>query len=845
MKTICHRSKPLGVYAAASVLLGASLALVLLFSLSSATHAVDSHVIFVDKDAPGPGYDGLSWATAYTNVQDALDWTHIYSTTPYELWVAEGVYYPDEGGVHVANATTETFAIPYDNVRLYGGFAATETERTQRNWAAHPTILSGDMDGNDSNADGNFIAESAAAVQGSNARHVLYVGGGTDNVTGATVIDGFTITAGNADNQGGYGGGGIFCHGDGRSCSPTLANLVISGNSGSGMVNFAEHRGGSNPTLTDVLFRGNASASSGGGMENIANQSGVNPTLTNVIFAANSAADEGGGMANWAYEGSSSPRLSNVLFSGNRAGMIGGGLYTQAGKVADSSPWLVNVTFAGNDAGNGGAIFSFGDESFDVMASSNPVLINCIVWGNGGTEQIRDWRPGVYVRVWNSIVQGGLEGTSALNVNPRFVAPISASDAPTVTGNYRLLPDSPAIDAGRTLSVPAGIVTDLSGYARVVDSAVDLGAYEVQRPDLALRGDQQTAPVGSTFAQPLEVIAGSSFGDAVGPGLILTFTPPVAGPGLSVVVPFTLETNAAGLVSTTVAANDLAGSYAVTVTTRGEAAAQVFHLTNSPIPTTPYARADASAVLQDGSLLIDVLANDHAGDSPVLSVVGVTQPEGGGVTALEQNAVRFTPPARFTGSSRFTYTLQDGNGLTSSAGVVVTVAAAENSQGEPQTVLLDPAAGGDTTLVTPAGVTRITVPAGAIANPNPASAYTLIYRELRSPQPPFPSALFRLAGRTFVLDLFIDTVRQDGFTFAAPIQITLDYDPALVPDPSQLRLFYYDEQAGQWSNDGVTVTDVDNQKHTFRVRVAHLTQFAAASEPGDSQYELFLPALNR
>ena len=222
MNTMYQRSKHPDFYLAVSVLLGASLALVLLFALSSTTHAVDSGVIFVDKDAPGPGHDGLSWATAYTNVQDALDWTHIYSTTPYELWVAEGVYYPDEGGVHVANAITETLAIPYDNVRLYGGFAATETERTQRNWAAHPTILSGDIDGNDSNADGNFIAESAAAVQGSNARHVLYVGGGADDVTRATVIDGFTITAGSE--------GGIFCHGDGRRCGPTLANLVISGN---------------------------------------------------------------------------------------------------------------------------------------------------------------------------------------------------------------------------------------------------------------------------------------------------------------------------------------------------------------------------------------------------------------------------------------------------------------------------------------------------------------------------------------------------------------------------------------------------------------------------------------
>ncbi|NMC14093.1 MAG: hypothetical protein GYA34_14575 [Chloroflexi bacterium] len=52
----------------------------------------DGNVIYVDADASGVP-DGYSRSTAYTNVQDAL----AVAITGNEIWVAEGVYYPDEG----------------------------------------------------------------------------------------------------------------------------------------------------------------------------------------------------------------------------------------------------------------------------------------------------------------------------------------------------------------------------------------------------------------------------------------------------------------------------------------------------------------------------------------------------------------------------------------------------------------------------------------------------------------------------------------------------------------------------------------------------------------------------
>ncbi len=489
-------------------------------------------VIYVDEDATGPLHNGLSWTIAYTNVQAALDWTNAHGAADYEIWVAEGIYYPDEGVGHHNNVVTESFRIAWNNVQLYGGFTGDETAREQRNWTLHPTVLSADIDGNDRNTDANAIAETWNDLLGNNAYHVLWLDGATNEpITEMTVLDGFIVTAGNANGgeRDGYGGG-LYCEGSGAGseCSPTLNNVTFSGNIastyGGGMYNSGREEGKSNPRLTHVTFSGNTSIG-GGGMFNSASYNGESsPTLLNVTFRGNQAEYSCGGMSNSARGsttvpntgGVSSPTLTNVVFSGNRA-RRGGAMGNDGDWGGYSAPTLINVTFSGNAASEeGGGILNTQFQGF-----CHPTLVNSILWGNTAPlgSQIHNHNSTVTTILYTDI-QGGAAGEGNLNVDPQFVTPITATAAPTVKGNYHLRATSPVINAGHTLSVTA--TTDRGGNPRVVDDVVDMGAYESQSVNTAPTLSIPNISMGINTTRALDLRDYAD--DNEDPTTVLTFT---------------------------------------------------------------------------------------------------------------------------------------------------------------------------------------------------------------------------------------------------------------------------------------------------------------------------------
>jgi len=463
----------------------------------------------VDIDAT-PGGSGGSWDDAYTDLQSALAAAESGS----EIWVAEGTYTPTSaGGLRSLSFNLKT------GVDVYGGFEGTESTLEERVWTSHVTVLSGDLNGDDTNGGDNS----------DNSYHVVFASGVTD-----ATLDGFTITAGNANGASGvnFFGGGMY----NSSSSPKLTNVTFIGNSadsdGGGMCNeynssptlinvtfrenLAYYGGGmanyssSSPMLTDVTFSGN-SADYGGGMYNYSSSS---PTLTNVTFSGNSAGWSGGGIYNY----SSSPTLTNVAFSGNSAGWSGGGIYNSS-----SSPTLANVTFSGNLAVHyGGGIYNY---------SSSPTLTNSILWGDTAQTgaEIHDGT-GSTSSVTYSIVQGGWAGASNKNADPLFMRPPSpGSDEVWGTadddyGDLRLQAGSPAIDAGNNEAVLPDVADldgdgdtgeatplDLNMLPRFVGTPpiVDMGAYESQNenPNNPPVADDQSLTANEDTPKPISLTA--------------------------------------------------------------------------------------------------------------------------------------------------------------------------------------------------------------------------------------------------------------------------------------------------------------------------------------------------
>jgi len=135
----------------------------------------------VDVDVDSSG-NGTSWSEAFETIQEAID----AASEGHEIWVKMGTY-SLTSQINVNKA-----------IDIYGGFAGTETQRDQRDWANNITTV----DGQDS------------------VYHCFYV-------TGDATIDGFTITGGTALFSYPHGrGGGMHIF----NSFATIANRILWGN---------------------------------------------------------------------------------------------------------------------------------------------------------------------------------------------------------------------------------------------------------------------------------------------------------------------------------------------------------------------------------------------------------------------------------------------------------------------------------------------------------------------------------------------------------------------------------------------------------------------------------------
>ena len=94
--------------------------------------------------------------------------------------------------------------------------------------------------------------------------------------------------------------------------------------------------------------------------------------------------------------------------------------------------------------------------------------------------------------------------------------------------------------------------------------------------------------------------------------------------------------------------------------------------------TPPNANADSLTVAEDGTGIIDPLANDDDPDGDTLTLVGVAQPAHGAVACFG-SACTYTPAPDFFGIDSFNYVVSDGRVVSSVGSVIVTVTQVSDS----------------------------------------------------------------------------------------------------------------------------------------------------------------------
>ncbi|MES2477930.1 MAG: T9SS type A sorting domain-containing protein [Bacteroidota bacterium] len=342
-------------------------------SLATAITAVPG-VLYVDSSKASSG-DGSSWANAFKTVNEALDLANSVSGCETQIWVKKGTYYPTTN-----TGRDSSFRIARNNIKLYGGFSGTEILLSDRSVTGNLTILSGDI--------------GVANDSTDNAYHVITIfGRSTAKIDSNTVVDGFTITKGNAQSGGSYtyagltynrqDGAGAFLYGggSGNQCSPLISNCIFSRNSanfGGGIYAAGFSAGNSGPILRKNTFTQNKANNNGCGAFLNTQGSGIsNSTIDECTFSANFGSYGGGIFFQGGSGGTLNSTVTNCTFTANNITNQGGGVYANSNATVVYS----NCTFSNNTADGGAGIYN---ASTDTATISDSRFINNTATTSGG-----------------------------------------------------------------------------------------------------------------------------------------------------------------------------------------------------------------------------------------------------------------------------------------------------------------------------------------------------------------------------------------------------------------------------------------------------------------------------
>lgn len=386
------------------------------------------HIIYVNAASDSYPADGTSWATAYNNLNQALEIASLLDHV--DIWVAEGTYRNPQG------AGSAFKAVPMVNV--YGGLSGNEPsdyDMSRRDLESHQTVLEAGSGQRVLHIDGNSIWDGFVITRGSVPQN--------DRGGGAFVRNGTLRNCEIRNNHAYSYGGGVY------AVRARIQNCHIHHNDAGhgGGVYVADDSWISQCRITDN------SAIEGGG------------AYTQGVVMANSILSDNAGTTGYAVYDMGCNTFANCTFVKNYGTQRN---YTNAYALYNPSQrgtQYRNCVAWGNRNANG-TVSSFGDNTSSYI-SIHPDLQHCAFDGTYHND-------GDCIHL--DSVNYYANGTSAY---ARFQDPEH--------DDFRLMEGSALIDAGisladmvitSTLGTLANVTTDLDGALRHIGTAIDLGCYE-------------------------------------------------------------------------------------------------------------------------------------------------------------------------------------------------------------------------------------------------------------------------------------------------------------------------------------------------------------------------------
>jgi hypothetical protein len=364
--------------------------------------------------------------------------------------------------------------------------------------------ISGSTIENNSAAYGGGIYNAGTLVIDKNSNifqnSAQFVGGGVYSISSSVEIDDSSVSVNKASGAG--GAGIVNLNGTLKLARDRITHNTAANGAGGGVYNAQGQL-----TVTSSTFSSNSAASMGGGIE-ISAESGFSPSIKNSTISRNKAAGGAG-----IFVSGGALTIAGSTISGNTATGDGGGI-----AQFFATETIIDSTIADNSAASGGGIY--GDYFTALMIYDSTIADNEATNGTGsggGIETDLAYSSITTVALYNTILAMNTDSAGA-NADDIAGAPVSASSAYNLIGadetgadeigsladgtngnqvgvvnpgldvlslanggttpTVALLAGSPAINAGASFLVPAGITTDERGSPRVLGPNVDIGAYE-------------------------------------------------------------------------------------------------------------------------------------------------------------------------------------------------------------------------------------------------------------------------------------------------------------------------------------------------------------------------------